>query len=405
MLRRSLLLAPAAALAQSPGVTRETFLRAPGNGVAVMAYAWYTKPKGLDMRMIEQRWSRSDTVDVAFERSSRDNGRTWSEPKKIITGEKRPNGTWRLHPRCGAILGGRYVHFWTEGVLPTDDPLEGFRQWNVFYSVNDGPPRQIIGKGNYTAANPLPGVQAGRTCVMLGDNTCIPIDAPDGRFLLPVQVSVATPDGKLYNPGGGYTWTESAVLTGAWRGNEIEWEMSDLIRGEPSYTTRGLVEPTLAWLRGGRLMMVLRGSNDVKPELPSYKWICYSDDGGRKWSTPKAWTFSNGRNFFSPSACSQLLQHSSGKVFWVGNINPTNPKGNRPRYPLVVGEVDRDSGLLMESSIRVIDTLQPGEDPLLTLSNFYAREDRQSKEIAVHVTRLFAFPGGWVGDGMLYKVR
>ena len=49
-----------------------------------------------------------------------------------------------------------------------------------------------------------------------------------------------------------------------------------------------------------------------------------------------------------------------------------NPKGNRPRYPFIIGEVDRRHGGLMRDSVRVVDTLQPGEDPVLTLSNFFA---------------------------------
>jgi hypothetical protein len=92
-------------------------------------------------------------------------------------------------------------------------------------------------------------------------------------------------------------------------------------------------------------------------------------------------------------------------LFWLGNLTPENPKGNRPRYPFVIGEVNRRSGLLIRSSVRTVDTLQPGEDPVLSLSNFYAREDRLTREIAVHMTRLFAFPNNWVGDAHLYRVR
>jgi hypothetical protein len=85
----------------------------------------------------------------------------------------------------------------------------------------------------------------------------------------------------------------------------------------------------------------------------------------------------------------------------VGNITPENPRGTRPRYPVVIGEVDRRTGLLKHASVRRVDTLQEGEDPVLPLSNFYAREDRRTRDIAVHMTRLFAKPGGWAGDAYL----
>jgi hypothetical protein len=48
--------------------------------------------------------------------------------------------------------------------------------------------------------------------------------------------------------------------------------------------------------------------------------------------------------------------------------------------------------------------LQPGEDPILSLSNFYARVDRRTQEIAVHMTRLFARSEEWAGDAYLYRI-
>lgn len=114
--------------------------------------------------------------------------------------------------------------------------------------------------------------------------------------------------------------------------------------------------------------------------------------------------YANGEPFFSPSACSQLLPHPNGRLYWLGNITPENPRGNRPRYPFVLGEVDRRSGLLLRESVRVIDDRAPDDDPLLTLSNFFAREDRESGGIALHMTRLVAAPTGWRGDALIYRI-
>src|SRR5258708_3965037 len=74
-------------------------------------------------------------------------------------------------------------------------------------------------------------------------------------------------------------------------------------------------EPTLAQLADGRLMMVMRGSNDRNPELPAYKWVSWSADGGVRWTTPRPWTYQGGQDgqaFFSPSACSQQEQQQRG---------------------------------------------------------------------------------------------
>jgi hypothetical protein len=407
--RRALLAAPAVlARGADPGIRRELFLAAPGKGTAVLATAYYTKPKGVEMKSIEQRWSRSDTIDVAYIRHSKDNGKTWTAPEELRTGEKRPEGMWRRHPRAGFVDRGtgRYVEFWVEGVLPTDDPLEGMRQWNLFYSVNGGPAKQIIHKGaEYNARHGLPGIYTGKNCVMLGDMPCVAVTARDGSILLPAIVTPVDADGKLYNPTGGYTYTDAAVLLGRWKGSELEWEMPEVVKGDPARATRGMDEPTLAFLTDGRVLMVLRGSNDKRYDLPSYRWVSYSSDGGRHWTKPTPWTYEDGSPFFSPSACSQLVEHSSGRLFWFGNITPENARGNRPRYPFVMGEVDKRSGLLKKASVRIVDTLQPGEDPIMSLSNFYAREDRQTRELVVHMTRLFAKPKEWVGDSNLYRVR
>jgi hypothetical protein len=411
MFSRRAFLASSFALA-APSMRREVFLASPQPGVAVMAYAFYTRRSGGEMTSIEERWSRSDTVDIAYIRRSRDYGRSWSAPVEMRTGERRPDGMLRRHPRCGFVDSHyRYMEFWNEGVLPTDDPLEGLHRWNIYYRVSHdagrtfGPTSQIVHVGvEFNARHPLPSVWTGRNCVMLGDMTCTPVEAPDGRLLLPVQIPPLAPDGTLANRGGGYTYTDAAVLHGRWRGNALEWEMSELVKADPAKSTRGMDEGTIGFLDDGRLLMVLRGSNDRRPELPGRRWFALSSDAGRRWTSPAPWTYDDGEPFFSPSSCSQLVRHSSRRLFWLGNITPHNPRGNRPRYPFVIGEVDRRTGLLLRASVRVIDTLQPGEDPALSLSNFFAREDRRTGGIAVHMTRLFAGAGPWSGDAFLYHV-
>jgi hypothetical protein len=404
---------PAAAWQKErPGIRREVFLRSPGKGTAVMAYAFYTQPRGGRMISVETRWSRSDTIDIAYMRRSEDYGRTWTEPVARVTGEKRPDGMLRRHLRAGFVDPGTgwYIEFWQEGVLPSDDPLEGMRVWSLYYRVSKdgrtfGKARQVIHEGDgYSATHPLPGVYTGRNCAMLGDQTSKPVAGPAGAILLPIQLSVLGPGGKLANPGGGYTWTNAAMLRGRWKGDQLVWRMSEEIKIDPAASTRGAVEPAIELLDDGRILMVLRASNDKRPELPGYRWVCESTGGEMKWSQPRPWTYDNGERFFSPSACSQLLKHSNGKLYWLGNITPQNPTGNRPRYPFVIAEVDRRNGLLRKESVRLVDDREEGEDKILTLSNFYAREDRETREIALHMTRLLAHPNAWEGDAMLYRI-
>ena len=369
--------------------------------------AYYAKKTGGDMISIEERWSRSDTIDVAYFRRSSDYGRTWTAPVERKTGEKTPAGMLRRHLRGGWVdpHSGRLIEFWLEGVLPNDDPLEGLRQWRIYYSVDGGAARQVVHKGSeFDARHWLPDVITGQNCAMIGDHTCQPISMMDGSILWPVVISPKTADGKLYNPGGGYTYHDAAVLISRWKGPALEFEMGTALKADPSRTTRGFDEPTLGHLSRNRLIMVLRGSNDRKPELPGWRWVSTSRDGGRSWSEAVPWTYHDKTSFYSPSACSQLINHSDGKLYWLGNITAQNPRGNRPRYPFVIGEVDRESGLLVRDSLRTVDDKRAEDDPILTLSNFYAREDRLTKGIAVHMTRLFAQQDGWEGDAMLYML-
>ncbi|MCX6604806.1 MAG: sialidase family protein [Acidobacteria bacterium] len=400
--RRLFLALPAAALAQR----RSVFIPSPGKGTAIMAYAFYTQRSGGEMNSIEQRWSRSDTIDTAYRRRSTDYGVTWSAPETIVTGEKRPEGMYRKHLRCGYVdpPTGRYLEFFMEGVLPTDDPLEGMRRWQLFYTYA-GKTHQVIHEGaEFSAAHPLPGVRAGKNSVMMGDQSCVPLTLQDGTICVPVEITPLGANGEYYNPGQGYTWHETAVLLGKWDGDRLRWRMSNVIRLSPEQSTRGIMEATMARLTDGRLLLVCRASNDKTPERPSRRWASYSSDGARTWSVPVPWTYEGGEEFFSPSSCSQLLTHSNGKIYWLGNITPTNPRGNRPRFPFVIGEVDRHTGLLRKATVRTVDTLQEGENEILSLSNFYAYEHRKTREIVVHMTRLFAHADGWEGDAMRYAV-
>src|SRR6185369_15547799 len=187
MTRRTFIAASASALQARERVRREVFLRSPAQGTFVLCDAYYTKRSGGDLMSIEHRMSRSDTVDVSYYRYSKDNGRTWTAPVERRTGEKRAGGMLRRHPRACFVdpHTGRFLEFWVEGILPHDDPLEGMKQWNVFYRSQAGDAHQIIQEGpEFNARHPLPGVYTGKNMVMLGDVASVPIRHGD-EILLP----------------------------------------------------------------------------------------------------------------------------------------------------------------------------------------------------------------------------
>jgi len=400
-------------------IRREIFVPSPRPGVTVIASSFYTRPQGPDLVSIHELMMRSDTVEVADFRYSSDNGRTWTSGEQVATFGVRPQGKLR---RCmrGCVVDpvtGRLLNFYLEAILPTDDPLEGFRQWVAYCRVSeDGGMTwyandQIIHRGaEFNADHPLPGVRRGHTGFMIGDHASRPIFLADGTLLVPVIVAPAGPDGNYFNPGGGYTYSDAAVLRGRWAadGRHLEWELSQLVKVDPNLSTRGMDEPTLGVLADGRILMVLRGSNDRKPGLPGRRWAAFSSDEGRTWTKPEPWTYTNGESFFSPAASSQLFAHSSGRLFWFGNISPVNPAGNRPRFPFVMGEVDRRSGLLDKASIRVVDDCAAHETSALQLSSPSTREDRETGEILLNLTRFSEFSKDaehdWTANAYLYRM-
>ena len=208
-----------------------------------------------------------------------------------------------------------------------------------------------------------------------------------GRIIIPAQACKLGPDGKLSSPGGGFTYTDAIMIIGRWTGdNRIEWETGQPIEGDPARSTRGLIEPTVAEMPDGRLLCVMRGSNggsqDADFRIPSYRWCSVSKDGGYHWSRPEPWTYDDGQPFYSPSSMSQLLRHSSGRYFWLGNVSAENCRGNDPRYPLVIGQVGAKSLRLVRKTLLVVDTKRPDE-PGVNLSHWWAHEDRQTHDIVI----------------------
>lgn len=251
----------------------------------------------------------------------------------------------------------------------------------------------IIQNGKFDMKNPLPGIIIGKNSIFLGDAGSIPIVTKKGNILVPAQATLLGEDGKLANPGGGFTYTDVVIIIGRWKGNKIEWRMSSRVKADPSRSSRGLIEPTLLELNDGRIIMIMRGSNEIRTdpnqELPGYKWFSISEDGGKSWTAPEPFGYEDGSKFYSPSAMSTLFKHSSGRCFWIGNISKENSKGNLPRWPLAIVELNTKDLNLIKSSLLVVDT-QNEEDKSrgrLDISHFTLIEDRETKDILLSYPR------------------
>lgn len=332
-----------------------------------------------------------------------DNGHSWKRSpmtpnfdKGLPYGYRRNETTSLFDPAAQSLL--TIVNALdTPGLDPKiHEPPVALENWYLRYRVSTDEGKSwlfdepIVQAGSYRPNHPFNDIWVGTNCIFLGDNGCIPIVTQSGRILLPAQMTLVGPGGKLWNPTGGRTYTDALVLIGTWTDeHRITWRASQRVAGDPKRSTRGMIEPTLAEFPDGRILMVLRGSNDGKArpnyQFPSYKWFSISRDDGETWSKPEPWTYEDGQPFFSPSSMSTLFRHSSGRYFWVGNLTTTNCQGNRPRWPLIVGEVSPKNLKLVRKSARIVDTEQPEDrsQGRLDLSHFTLLEDRETKEIVL----------------------
>ena len=400
--------------------SRELMYASPGKGVLVYGDSFYVRPAGEELVAYRSIETKSDIIDSVQQRRSLDNGSTWSDPIDVPVVETTPAGMRRRHLQPGWVdpVTGHLLQVYVEGTLAHDDVVEeGMRAYSIRYRVSadggrtwlvDEQARQAGPTGRYTDRQPFDGVTVGRNSMMLGDKGSMPVRTQGGTLLVPVQVCPVGPDGDYLNPGGGFTYHDTRVLRGSWRpDHRIDWQLSDYVRADPKRSTRGALEPTLALMPDGRILMVLRGSNggslDPDFQISGYRWHCVSTDDGQTWGPLRPWTYGDGDPFYSPSSMSQLLHHSNGTVYWLGNICAHNPRANSPRYPLCIGAVNPESLLLERESVLPVDDRGPSEPPGMTLSNFFAREDRDTGDIVLHMSR-WMLPE-WIGSSYLYRIE
>lgn len=353
--------------------------------------AVYVHPQGAEMKTSATR--------------SEDHGKTWvsSPPTPDFDSKLRKGFRRYSYPSFVDPVEDRLLTVVLSLDVPDLDPtIEeppiGENEYYLRYRVStDGGKtylfdERIIQSGKFDDRHPLDDVFLGQNGYYSGDVGSIPIRTRAGKILIPVQVPLRDGEGKLSLPGGGFTYQYTRMLIGTWiEGHKLKWDVSEKILGDPDHTSRGLFEPTLAELPDGRIICIMRGSNggqrDADCQWKARKWISVSTDGGKKWSPAEPWTYSDGGELFSPSAMSQLLRYSDGRIFWLGNVSDVNCCGNNPRYPLVIGQVDSQSGTLLKDTVLSLDSLKPEDREGLNLSHWLAYEDRETGDLRIPMRR------------------
>jgi len=332
----------------------------------------------------------SDTAGKVFRRVSNDNGRTWSEGSLIFEPKQTQRGVLRWGENAFLLDDEKDVlvflfnyHLYPENIFTGD--VERFTR--IFYITSwDGgesfsEPEQLIQDG-HDPENWARDIAFGKNNAAI--SFCAPIKTKGGKIFLPIQTCPI--DSDFENPFL-IKW-EAGCFIGEWETNKLRWDLSENVRIDPRLSSRGLCEPAIAELSEDLLLMICRGSNYTMPSVPGYKWHCISRNGGHTWSKVRPLCYDDGKNFFSPATGSRLIRNSrNGKLYWIGNIVPENPDGNRPRYPLQIAEVNEDRIGLRRDTIIMVEDRREGDSPLVQFSNFRVYEDRETGEFVLTMAR------------------
>ena len=192
---------------------------------------------------------------------------------------------------------------------------------------------------------------------------------------------------------------------------EYEWQTSEPVFLPRRRSTRGLVELSISELTDGNLLLLMRGSNTkLDPlECPGRRWFSVSGDGGHTWSDVQDIRYDTGETLYSPASISRTVRSTkTGRLYFIGNIPDVPPRGNSPRYPLQIVEIDEDGPSFRKDTVTKIDDRDPQRDSEhLQLSNFSLLENRETHELELYLTRLGENGGGadiWTADAYKYSL-
>lgn len=409
-------------------VVKEVYMRHPKPGVGISVSPRYVGPN-LQLEEIAFDGLKDDTPVGVRRRRSPDNGRSWSQWESLPPMVLNEHGTrvdWWMGGGNGAGGANFYdpvakvsVSIWLRqtGFDPKDFDPRGSSTKQIhnqlFYRISLdhektwGEPKQLV----YEDSAPFDPKDPFNERFLLhneaypGNNT---IRHSNGTYIH-CAANVTDPDDTERHQR--QMQIGSICFIGKWDRikKDYVWTSGNRISMSTKISSRGLMEPAVAELKDHRLLVIWRGSNaKLDPvQVPGRKWYSVSADGGITLSPVRELKYDDGSSFYSPSSFHQLLRHSkTGKLYWVGNIANDPPKGNDPRYPLVIAEVNEELAALKRKTVTVIDDRQPGEDENFELSNFEILENRETHEIEIYLSRYGENPKDyWAADAYRYRLR
>lgn len=376
-------------------VTREVYAKHPEDGTAIMVGVSYVGP-GVEREEVYSYERISDEPEEPKRRRSKDNGKTWSDFEAlpdIVLSVDGYKVYWGPGPEYYDAEHGLTVAIWLR------QPYKGNVYFNQCFSRTSrdlgrtwSEPKQLRYEDGpvFDEKNPLNEEFLQRNQGYFGNNIIRHSNGTLIHCLAAVNVPYENKTGESYHP-----WTPadaknigSLCMMGAWNdaAKDYDWTAGAPVWVGLEVSSRGLMEPDVVELKGGRVLVVWRGSDT--PQTQGHKWFSVSEDGGKTLSPVAEWKYADGSSFYSPSSIHRFIRHSqNGKLYWIGNICPNPPSGNSPRYPLIIAEVDEAAAALKKETVTVIDDRGPDDTAAVQLSNFSLFENKETHAFELYLTK------------------
>ena len=366
---------------------KELYLKHLQSGAAALVSVFQTGPKGerMEVRAVELR---DDVPSEPKARHSTDNGRSWSDFTALPPTLSHPGGVevWegggaKFHDPVAGVL----VELWLRQIA-RQGLFHNFTYARVSrdHGRTWGSPQQLRYEpgDDFDPQEPLKPSFLERNHAYFGNNL---IRHRNGTLI--TAVAHANAPGDPANEQRPWR-LGSLCFIGQWdaAAGDYAWTPGQRVAISPAVSARGLMEPEVAELKDGRVLVIWRGADTA--QTPGRKWFSLSADAGRTLSPPCDLRYDDGTRFYSPSSFHRMIRHGvTGKLYWLGNICAAAPQGNAPRYPLVIAELDEAIPALKRATVTAIDDRQPGVHAALQLSNFSLLENPQTHDLELWLTR------------------
>ena len=373
-------------------VKKELYREHPAPRVAPWVTLQYVGP-GLELREVQGIERTSDVGEQIKARWSADNGRTWSgfvpvQQSNMVKYQGVP--VWEGEAvSVYDPVSGLLVQLWLRQI-----EIKGvFHNFTYVRSSSDqgrtwSEPRQLRYEegATFDAREPVQAAFLNHNEAYPGNNILL---RSNGTLVVCLAHANAPGDPK----NSARPWRMGSVcFLGKWDAAQKthQWTAGARVEISPEVSARGLMEPEMAELADGRLLVVWRGSthgwDGTVAKMPGRKLHSLSTDGGRTLSPPAEWKYDDGSPFYSPSSIHRMIRHQgTGRLYWIGNICAVPPAGNSPRHPLVIAEVDEKRAALKRGTVTALDDRQAGQGDI-QFSNFPLVEDRITHDLILHIT-------------------